>query len=99
MPLLTVIDIYLSVPLLAKDHAKTSCPIHPIESRYLMGTWRGMYRNIEETMLHFLFEEFYTKESSRGQKGPKVHIFKIFVYTYLSRPSIVVCAFFHYKNL
>ena len=45
-------------------------------------------------MFHFQFEEFYTKESSRGQKVPKVHIFEIFVYTYLSRPSIVVSAFF-----
>ena len=39
MLLLTVIDIYLSVPLLAKGHPKTTCPIHPIEGRYLMGKW------------------------------------------------------------
>ena len=53
-----------------------------------------MYRNIAETMLHFQFEEFYTKEGSRGQKVPKVCIFEIFFYIYLSRPSIVVSAFF-----
>jgi hypothetical protein len=41
MLLLTVIDIYLSVPLLAKGHPKTTCPIHPIEGRYLMGKWLG----------------------------------------------------------
>ena len=56
-----------------------------------------MYRNIAETMLHFQFEEFYTKEGSRGQKVPKVCIFEIFVYIYLSRPSIVVSAFFTTK--
>ena len=39
MPLFTVIDIYLSVLLLAKGHSKTTCPIHPIEGRYLMGKW------------------------------------------------------------
>ena len=39
LPLLTVIDIYLSVLLLAKGHPKTTCPIHPIEGRYLMGKW------------------------------------------------------------
>ena len=53
-----------------------------------------MYRNIAETMLHFQFEKFYTKKGSRGQKVPKVCIFEIFVYIYLSRPSIVVSAFF-----
>ena len=41
MLLLTVIDIYLSVPLLAKGHPKTTCPIHPIEGRYLMGKQLG----------------------------------------------------------
>ena len=52
-----------------------------------------MYRNIAETMFYFQFEEFYTKESSRGQKVAKVRIFEIFVYIYLSRPSIVVPTF------
>ena len=61
-----------------------------------------MYRNIARTIFYFEFQEFYTGESSRGLIVPKVRIFEIFVYIYLSKPSTgKVCSvrFFYYKSL
>jgi len=97
IPLTTVIDIYLLVPLI-KGHPKSAWPIHPIQGRYLMGKWLGYIQKYFRNHIAFLGWGILSREEQQRPKRYPRYAFKRFLFTCICLghllENFVVSAFF-----